>query len=58
MPYYKTCPLCGAALDPGEICTDCRNEKEPATAATVTGSKVESELTETFSASMIAKPNE
>ena len=24
MPYYKTYPLCGAALDPGEICTDCR----------------------------------
>ena len=23
MPYYHTCPLCGAALDPGERC-DCR----------------------------------
>jgi hypothetical protein len=20
MSYYKTCPVCGAALDPGEIC--------------------------------------
>lgn len=27
---YKTCPICGAALDPGERC-DCRerSEKEP-----------------------------
>lgn len=25
MSYYKTCPECGSALDPGEIC-DCRNE--------------------------------
>ena len=22
MSYYRTCPLCGAALDPGEVC-DC-----------------------------------
>lgn len=22
MAYYRTCPLCGAALDPGETC-DC-----------------------------------
>ena len=21
MSYYKTCPLCGATLDPGEVCT-------------------------------------
>lgn len=20
MSYYKTCPLCGATLDPGEVC--------------------------------------
>lgn len=23
--YYRTCPICGAALDPGELC-DCREE--------------------------------
>ena len=23
MPYYRTCPHCGANLDPGESC-DCR----------------------------------
>lgn len=27
MPYYKSCPWCGSALDPGEICTDCRDEQ-------------------------------
>ena len=26
--YYRKCPLCGAALDPGEICADCKNSKE------------------------------
>lgn len=33
MSYYKTCPHCGANLDPGEVC-DCREkEKPPAGAA-------------------------
>ena len=27
MPYYKTCPECGAHLDPGEKC-DCQEEDE------------------------------
>lgn len=26
MSYYRTCPICGAALDPGEKC-EC--EREP-----------------------------
>ena len=26
MAYYRICQRCGAALDPGEICEDCRNE--------------------------------
>lgn len=26
--HYKTCPYCGANLDPGERC-DCRDEKKP-----------------------------
>lgn len=25
MPYYRTCPYCGAHLDPGEHC-DCQDE--------------------------------
>lgn len=29
MSYYRTCPKCGAALDPGEKC-EC--EREPARA--------------------------
>ena len=28
MAYYKTCPECGAALDPGEIC-DCKEKAAP-----------------------------
>lgn len=27
MAYYRTCPMCGANLDPGEKC-DCIKEKE------------------------------
>lgn len=27
MAYYRTCPDCGAHLDPGEEC-DCKDEKE------------------------------
>lgn len=22
-PYYRSCPGCGANLDPGELCPDC-----------------------------------
>ena len=29
MPYYKTCRLCGATLDPGEQC-DCQDKEEAA----------------------------
>lgn len=34
MSYYKTCPLCGAALDPGESC-DCTLTQVCAEARTV-----------------------
>lgn len=27
MAYYRECPHCGAALDPGEKC-DCEDERE------------------------------
>lgn len=27
MSYFKTCPRCGAHLDPGEVCTDCQEKK-------------------------------
>lgn len=29
MSYYRPCPVCGAALDPGERC-DCQDKKEAA----------------------------
>lgn len=29
MAYYRTCPLCGSNLDPGESC-DCEDEREKA----------------------------
>ena len=29
MPMYKTCPQCGAHLDPGERC-DCRDKRSEA----------------------------
>lgn len=27
MAYYRTCPECGANLDPGEICADCAKKR-------------------------------
>lgn len=32
MPYYSTCPYCGAHLDPCEPC-DCRGKPEEPTTA-------------------------
>ena len=36
MSYYKTCPHCGANLDPGESFADCREKEEAAQGATNT----------------------
>lgn len=45
MSYYKTCPHCGAHLDPGEVC-DCREkEKTLVSAANTDEGKVEQNLT-------------
>lgn len=45
MSYYKTCPHCGAHLDPGETC-DCRDNKKTALdAANIQSGKVEQSLT-------------
>ena len=42
MAYFKTCPHCGAHLDPGEKC-DCRDKREnPADAANADEVKNES----------------
>lgn len=49
---YRTCPNCGAYLDPGEIC-DCRNEeKTPAGAANTDEGGAEQNLT-TVSTSIV-----
>lgn len=40
MPYYQTCPYCGAVLEPGERCV-CWDEKAPAGAANTNGGRVE-----------------
>lgn len=56
MPYYRKCPVCGAALDPGEIC-DCQDKEEAAPVLEHRdGSKVESELIDPHSTSEY-KPN-
>ncbi len=39
MSYYRTCPYCGAHLDPGETC-DCK-EKTAVSAANTDGGMVE-----------------
>lgn len=50
MSYFKVCPHCGAALDPGEVC-DCRDKEEaPASAANTGRGGAEQNLT-TVSAS-------
>lgn len=36
MSYYRTCPGCGAHLDPGERC-DCRTSKTASSAANADG---------------------
>lgn len=30
--YYRTCPGCGANLDPDEVCEDCRENERSARA--------------------------
>lgn len=46
MSYYKTCPHCGAHLDPGEQCRDCmRQEKTPAGVHSTDEGKAEQNLT-------------
>ena len=58
MSYYRVCPLCGAALDPGEQC-DCRNEKESAASATNTdGGGVETGMQTHISTSSLSDNKE
>lgn len=53
MSIYRTCPHCGAHLDPGETC-DCRDKEEAAQGATNTlDGKVEKVLTGSDSTSIV-----
>jgi hypothetical protein len=36
-PYYQTCPLCGAHLDPGERCTCTLEARKQALAQEIKG---------------------
>lgn len=56
MAYYRRCPICKAALDPGEICTDCRDKEEAALdAVNIQSSKVENGLPTNISTSIISE---
>lgn len=55
MPYYRSCPMCGAALDPGEIC-DCQDKEKAAPVLQhQDGQKVEIGLPTNISASILTK---
>lgn len=55
MNYYKTCPLCGAHLDPGEVC-ECK--KETALGATNTGDGRVEQIEDAVSASIVNENKE
>lgn len=67
MTYYRTCPLCGYALDPGERC-DCRDTNREETeseqrekAAPVVGHRdgqAQQVLTDAVDASIISEDQE
>lgn len=57
MPYYKTCPSCGACLDPGERC-DCQNEEAAPGATNTQSGKVESEINRPTSTSILPDSEE
>ena len=55
MSYYKTCPLCGAHLDPGEVC-ECKEEAAPGACNTWDG-RVE-QIDKAVSASIVNENKE
>lgn len=45
MSFYRTCPHCGAALDPCELCS-CQDKKEaPASVESTDGDRAEQNMT-------------
>lgn len=57
MSYYRTCPHCGAALDPGEAC-DCRAKEGAPAGAANTGEGGAEQITTAVSASIVHKDKE
>lgn len=41
MSYYRTCPGCGANLDPDEVCEDCRENERSARATNTDAPKAQ-----------------
>ncbi len=41
MAYYRTCPECGAHLDPGEACSDCEVSDETTREVQLEGDEVQ-----------------
>ena len=48
MPYWRECPGCGAHLDPGEVCEDCK-EKAAQGATNTQDGKAEQKSDQTLS---------
>lgn len=59
MSYYHTCPICGAHLDPGEVC-DCQNKRgaAPGVANTQSGKADKTGKRAVESASIISENQE
>ena len=54
MGYYRTCPHCGANLDPGETC-DCQDKERAAQGATNTRDGRAEQIEPAVSASIISE---
>ena len=45
MSYYRICPSCGSALDPGERCSDCAEKAAPPVCKTERAASLNKPLT-------------
>ena len=57
MSYYRTCPHCGAHLDPGESC-DCDKKETALGVSSTQGGMVEAGLQAQISASSLPESKE
>lgn len=55
--FYRRCPACRAYLDPGEPC-DCQKKRSAPDATNIESGKVESELSDPHSASILPETKE